>query len=137
MSADNYYVIRRHPNGGFTAVMGCASVEEDPEVCPEHHQSFPTVQKALDSVNSPDDWTEYGTHIHAECEVITTHVSPFDIEVAEETAPPDITRFLETFQEALHDPRLRQDAIVWFGGEHDSRSLMTAEIDSDGDIVLL
>ena len=68
MSADNYYVIRRHPHGGYAAVMGFASTAEEPKARPDH-QSFSTLGAALDFANS--EYSEYGTSIHSECNAIT------------------------------------------------------------------
>lgn len=65
MSADNFYRIRRHPAGGFTPVHGFASADEEPEVNPNFHQPFPTIDKAIESVI--DEYTEYGVSIHPEC----------------------------------------------------------------------
>lgn len=64
MSADNYYVIRKHPSGGFAAVMGFESDGREPEALASRHIPHPTVRAALDSVEG--EWTEYGTRIHTE-----------------------------------------------------------------------
>jgi len=67
MSADNYYVVRRHPSGGFTYVMGFASDEEDEDIPVRHHDPmYPTMNKALDAAMA--DYSEYGVSIHPECE---------------------------------------------------------------------
>lgn len=68
MSADNFYIIRNHPDGGFTPVHGFASDDELPAVNPERHKSFPTLDKAIDSVS--DEYTEYGVRIHPECKPV-------------------------------------------------------------------
>ena len=67
MSADNFYVIRKHPQGGYAAVMGFASdeSEESPEVRSNHHQSFATVSDALDYASG--EYSEYGVSVHPEC----------------------------------------------------------------------
>lgn len=67
MSADNFMVIRRHPNGGYAAVMGFMSVDyEDgyPEAT-TRDTSFPTVAEAEAYADS--SYCEYGTSIHPEC----------------------------------------------------------------------
>lgn len=64
MSADNGYIIRKHPEGGFAAVMFFASDDGYPLVRPERHLSFPSVAAAIESVE--DDWTEYGIRLHSE-----------------------------------------------------------------------
>lgn len=65
MSSDNYYVIRKHPDGGFAAVMGFASDDETPRVNRRRHASYPTVDAAAESVS--DEYTEYGISVHHEC----------------------------------------------------------------------
>jgi hypothetical protein len=64
MSADNYYVVRKHPTGGYTAVMGFASVNETREPDPTD-RSWPTVEDVLQSGQFDD--SEYGISVHAEC----------------------------------------------------------------------
>lgn len=64
MSADNYYIIRKHPSGGFAAVMGFASDEIEPQAR-ERHQQFETVEDALR--HAMDDYAEYGAGVHEEC----------------------------------------------------------------------
>ena len=66
MSADNFYIIRKHPGGGFAAVMGFASDDKNPEAAWEH-ASYPTPLDALLSVI--DEPAEYGCSIHPECRV--------------------------------------------------------------------
>lgn len=65
MSADNFYIIRKHPAGGFTPVHGFASDEETPKVNPERNRPFPSIDEAIESVI--DDYTEYGIRVHQEC----------------------------------------------------------------------
>jgi len=67
MSSDNYYVVRKHPLGGFTYVMGFAS-DEDDEDAPAHERDpqYPTVLKAFQAAGQ--DYSEYGVSIHEECE---------------------------------------------------------------------
>lgn len=64
MSADNFYLVRKHPSGGFAAVMGLASDENDPAAT-EYHGRFDTPEDAL--TFALDDYTEYGASIHPEC----------------------------------------------------------------------
>lgn len=74
MSADNYYIIRKHPNGGYTPVMGFASDQyTDTHWCGEvhpqadkHHTQYDTPTAALKSVIH--EYAEYGHEIHPECE---------------------------------------------------------------------
>jgi hypothetical protein len=64
MSADNYYVIRRHPAGGFAAVQGFASEDSEPRARMDHQQ-FKTIDEAEDMAHN--EYTEYGVRIHPEC----------------------------------------------------------------------
>lgn len=77
MSADNYFVLRKHPTGGFALVMGFASVEKTPEV-KETEESFPTLEDALKAFCYGQQWEnddelypryycEYGLQIHPDC----------------------------------------------------------------------
>lgn len=71
MSADNYYIIRIHPLGGFAAVMGFASDTDEfdqliPPLASPTDPQFPTVSKALDWAIS--QYSEYGADVHMECE---------------------------------------------------------------------
>lgn len=66
MSADNFYLIRRHPVNGFSAVMGFASCDaEDSLTISDSSVSFPTVDEAIESVI--DSYAEYGVQVHPEC----------------------------------------------------------------------
>jgi len=68
MSADNYYMIRKHPTGGFCAIECCASEDDetDPEARPGM-KSWPTVEEAFDYAEM--QYSEYGTRIHKECKI--------------------------------------------------------------------
>lgn len=61
MSADNYYVIKKHPHGGYAAVMGFASDDMRPKVRPNHHHAFPTPAAALEYAHG--EYVEYGVRI--------------------------------------------------------------------------
>ncbi len=63
MSADNYFTIRKHPAGGYAAVMGFASDRTEPKATIDHWQ-FETVPEAL--AYADEQWTEYGVSIHPE-----------------------------------------------------------------------
>lgn len=69
MSADNYYLVRKHPLGGFTYVMGFASdTDEDgedliPEASPIHPQ-FDTKEEAMNACIH--EYAEYGHSYHWE-----------------------------------------------------------------------
>lgn len=67
MSADNYLLIRKHPNGGYAVVMGFASDEYAPEV-PLNHPSYPTLDAALIAAyhEEQEEVVEYGISIHHE-----------------------------------------------------------------------
>lgn len=70
MSADNWYLVRKHPLGGFTYVMGFASdvdehgEERIPDVS-ERSLQFPTVEAALTAALA--EYSEYGVSVHEEC----------------------------------------------------------------------
>lgn len=65
MSADNGYVIRLHPDGGYAAVMYFASDDEPyPEADRERHRSFPTLFTAIKYATG--QMSEYGISVHDE-----------------------------------------------------------------------
>lgn len=64
MSSDNFYLIRKHPKGGYAAVMGFASCDDLPEVA-EKHEQFESIEDAL--VWAADEYAEYGVTVHPEC----------------------------------------------------------------------
>ena len=64
MSADNYYLVRRNPAGGFSPVMGFGSWEEKPTV-EAGAPVFGTPELALASVLG--EYAEYGHSIDPEC----------------------------------------------------------------------
>lgn len=64
MSADNYYVVLPHPDGGFTPVMGFASDEQGPTVRADA-VAFETPLEALNAV--VDEYAEYGHSISPLC----------------------------------------------------------------------
>ena len=72
MSADNYYLVRKHPLGGFTYVMGFASDvdDDDNEIVPEATVSdprFDTKEAAMSACMH--EYAEYGYDYHWElCE---------------------------------------------------------------------
>lgn len=65
MSADNYYLIRKHPDGGFAAVMGFASDDRTPQAH-RLHPRFNSVDAAVKYAMR--DWTKCRVDIHPECE---------------------------------------------------------------------
>lgn len=81
MSADNGYVLRKHPNGGFSLMMYFASDENSDTTPTEQSESFPTMEAALKEFAEGQDWSdadrrgsgypryycEYGLQIHLEC----------------------------------------------------------------------
>jgi hypothetical protein len=74
MSADNGYIVRVHPKGGFAVVDYCASiVDEEGYDTPDGYPLvegnpviYPSIQTALDH----DGYSEYGTHLDAEVKKI-------------------------------------------------------------------
>lgn len=65
MSADNYFIIRKHPDGGYACLMGFMSDESIPNVYPMDAQ-YGSVEAALAVAFS--DYAEYGVRIHPECD---------------------------------------------------------------------
>lgn len=68
MSADNYYVVRKHPEGGFTYLMGFASNGEDPELDDPRGYKLPrfaSMELAWQAATA--EGSEYGVDIHPEC----------------------------------------------------------------------
>lgn len=66
MSADNYYMIRKHPNGKFVAVMGFASDSREPVVtADESYKLFDDPVSAL--LWAHQQPSEYGASVHPEC----------------------------------------------------------------------
>lgn len=65
MSADNYYLIRKHPLGGFAAVMGFASNDSSPEVNPTRDAQFDSLDAAV--YFGLREYSEYGVEVHPEC----------------------------------------------------------------------
>ena len=71
MSADNFYMIRKHPNGGFCLDMGFDS-DDNYGSCPvsEKLRSWPTLDEVIAEWNEHQDgryWSEYGMSVHQEC----------------------------------------------------------------------
>ena len=60
MSADNYYLITRHPGGGYTALMGFAS-SDYPLIPDMKDPQFTTQRAAWEFAN--EDYSEYGIRI--------------------------------------------------------------------------
>lgn len=82
MSADNYYLIKKHPHGGYTAVMGFASDDHTPQAR-ETDPTFDTVDQAL--TWALDQYSEYGVAIDDECNtptltITTSHGSSYEID---------------------------------------------------------
>lgn len=70
MSADNYYVVRLHPKGGFTYVM-CFASDENPDLTvSDRHPMFPDLWEAYAAASS--EYAEYGVQIHDECRAVAS-----------------------------------------------------------------
>jgi len=70
MSADNFYIIRKHPLGGYAAVMGFASDtdENDEQIMPEAEITDKQFEKWQDAWNyATRQYAEYGYDVHPEC----------------------------------------------------------------------
>mgnify|MGYP000868734281 FL=1 len=62
MSADNFYVLRKHPNG-YCFVMGFASDDEQPchaSTCDvsDHNEVFPTITDAMEAWHKGQEFDE-------------------------------------------------------------------------------
>jgi hypothetical protein len=66
MSADNYYRVCRHPKGGFTAVMGFMSNDEQPEP-KDNSPQFETWPEAY-GYAAQDPIIEYGIQVDTDCD---------------------------------------------------------------------
>lgn len=73
MSSDNFYVVRKHPSGGYTYVMGSASHDIDKDGSFRYDLPvrkgavrFKTFDQALNA--ALEDWSEYGVFTHPECQ---------------------------------------------------------------------
>lgn len=67
MSADNGYVVRKHPLGGYAAVEYSMSTYLDTGRYPapsEQHIGFATVDDAVKAAE--EEWSEYGVTVHKE-----------------------------------------------------------------------
>ena len=66
MSSDNYYLVRKHPSGGYTAI-SCSASDDDGYYPPAEtrHPEFKTVHAAYKYASA--QYSEYGTQVHDEC----------------------------------------------------------------------
>lgn len=65
MSADDYALIKRHPEGGFTVLRGFASDDEEPALRP----NAPRFADILDALQAGINMgTEYGVQVDVELE---------------------------------------------------------------------
>lgn len=78
MSADNYFLICRHPDGGYAAVMMFASDESEIDSVPSEsfveqgfHNRFDTIEEAYETAASGD--TEYGVTFHPDVKDVIPH----------------------------------------------------------------
>lgn len=65
MSADNYYILRKHPGGGYTYIQAFASDDHPNLRIRSTNPRFPTFQEAFDA--AINEYSEYGVQIHPEC----------------------------------------------------------------------
>lgn len=64
MSADNYYVVRKHPKGGYTYVTGFLS-DDDPDL--SVRSKHPRYDSALEAYREASrGYSEYGVRFHEE-----------------------------------------------------------------------
>lgn len=75
VSADNFYEVRKHPNGGFTYVMGFDSYPGHVREASEHDPQFADIWDAYNGAQS--QWAEYPTIFHPECgDALRTYWGP-------------------------------------------------------------
>jgi hypothetical protein len=74
MSSDNYFVVRKHPDGGYTYVTGFDSDTRNNRETGQNYLDIPvrkwntryrTYERALES--ALEDFSEYGVWTHPEC----------------------------------------------------------------------
>lgn len=86
MSTGNFYVVRRHPRGGFALVSGCMSDYVATQWYPlatTHHEEFPTVAAAIEDYDDGQDsdnvtgfpkyYAENPLLVHPECDELKGH----------------------------------------------------------------
>lgn len=76
MSADNYYVVRKHPVEGFALLMGFASDEDYPTPT-NTSPSYKSIEAAVieGSRRMQREIVEYGLSVHPECYLPPSHKS--------------------------------------------------------------
>lgn len=67
MSADNYMVVRKHPEGGYTYVMAFASDDEPDIDVKSNSPRYASLNAAL--IAALQEYSEYGVEVHPECEM--------------------------------------------------------------------
>lgn len=66
MSADNYYIVRKHPEGGYTYVMAFES-DDNPDIdVKPNSPRYDSLSAALNAALM--EYSEYGIAVHPECE---------------------------------------------------------------------
>jgi hypothetical protein len=73
MSSDNFYVVRKHPEGGYTYITGFASFDINKDgsfkydlPVNNNNVKYKTFDDALNA--ALEDYSEYGVFTHPECE---------------------------------------------------------------------
>jgi hypothetical protein len=64
MSSDDYFIIRKHPLGGFAAVRGFASDDGPTPEATEAHQQYPRPIEAVHA--AMEEGSEYGVRLSLE-----------------------------------------------------------------------
>jgi hypothetical protein len=76
MSADNYYLVLPHPEGGFGVAMGFASDNTMPELL-STDERYPTIDHALHAYDQ--EYSEYGISVDKSCYGDVSTIDPNEI----------------------------------------------------------
>lgn len=68
MSADNGYMLKKHPKGGYALVMWFASDDNPCRQATEEDESYPTIQDALKAFSDGQAWLGDGYYPKFYCE---------------------------------------------------------------------
>ena len=87
MSADNFYVVRKHPSGGFTYICAFASDEDEngDQIYPVAKETDPQFNTREDAMKEAfNQYAEYGYQYHWE-----VYTEKEKLEYIKENAPDD------------------------------------------------
>lgn len=125
MSADNYHVIRLHPDGGYTYVMGFASDDGPYPAATTNHTPYTTLECAITAACL--EYTEYGVTIHPEC---TGDTLPVNMLASAITAAQEIQPNLTPIFQALHNILTPQTTWAEIENHELATSILTLAADT-------